>query len=222
MTPMTPDYERAAIKATETIIQYRISTAPVAPLQILQAIKGTMVLSYADAAESIGLQRESLIAMFGTGNQDAATFAREIKGKLCYIVIYNQRLPFYMLQRALARELGHIVLGHDGSRPEDVRMAEAVTFARHLLCPRPLVQALRDAGLTITVEMLGNITGCYERCLAGIRKTPGVYVHEALNRAVREQFSAFVSNFVNCQCVLADPDESAVADFGTYMDNYRE
>lgn len=219
---MTPDYERAAVKATETIIKYRIATAPVAPLPILQSIKGTMVLSYADAAQSIGLERENLIAMFGKENQDAATFARKINGKLCYIVIYNQRLPFYMLQRAIARELGHIILGHDGSRPEDVRMAEAVTFARHLLCPRPLVQALRDAGLTITVEMLGNVTGCYERCLAGIRKTPGTSVPAELNRIVREQFSDFVTNFVNCQVVLADADESSVADFGSFMDGYEE
>ena len=34
----------------------------------------------------------------------------------------------------------------------------------------------------MSVEVLGNMTGCYERCLAGMRKTPGVKVPAELNR----------------------------------------
>lgn len=219
---MLPDYETAAIKACETLIKHQVLTAPVAPLPILKAIPGVIVVSFAEMAERVGMDRGNVIGMFDPENHDAATAVYNKNGRLHYIVVYNQRLPFYMLQRALARELGHIVIGHDGSLPEDVRMAEAVTFARHLLCPRPLVQALRDAGLTITVEMLGNVTGCYERCLAGLRKSPGVNVPPELNRLLRDQFTDYVVNFVDCQTVLSGADESAVADFGTYMDNYRE
>ena len=219
---MLPNYETAAIKACETLIKHQVLTAPVAPLPILKSIPGVIVVSFAEMAERIGMERGNVLGMFDPENHDAATAVYNKNGKLHYIVVYNQRLPFYMFQRALARELGHIVMGHDGSLPEDVRMEEAVVFARHLLCPRPLIQALRDAGLTITVEMLGNVTGCYERCLAGMRKTPGTHVPAALNRAVREQFADYVRNFIDCQAVLSGDDETAVADFGTYMDFYEE
>jgi Zn-dependent peptidase ImmA (M78 family) len=42
-------------------------------------------------------------------------------------------MPFDIVRKALARELGHIVLGHDGTRPEDVRNQEAECFAKVLL-----------------------------------------------------------------------------------------
>lgn len=219
---MTPDFEKAAIKATETLIKFHVNSAPVLPLPILKSIPGVLVVSYAEAAESIGIERKNLVTLFGIENQDAATFVQEISGRLCYFVVYNQRLPFYMLQRSLARELGHIILGHDGSRPDEVRQAEAVAFARHLLCPRALVRALTDAGLSVTVEMLGNVTGCFERCLSGIRKTPGVLVPAGLNRQVRDLFADYVHNFVNFQAVVSGDDESPVADFGTFMDLYEE
>lgn len=218
----TPDIENAAIKAAETLVKYHITSAPVAPLPILKQIPGVLVVSFAEMAERMSTDRSAVISLFGDGNQDAVTSLKLIKGKIHYVVAYNQRLPFYMLQRALARELGHIVLGHDGTRPENVRLTEAVTFARHLLTPRALIRSLLDAGLTVTVEMLGNVTGCYERCLAGMRKTPGTAVPATLNRAVREQFADYVRNFIDCQAVLSGDDESAVADFGTYMDLYEE
>ena len=96
---------------------------------------------------------------------------RKINGKTLYFIAYNQRFPFFLIQRGLARELGHIVLGHDGTRPEEIRMEEARVFAYHLLCPRPLIRAIQDTGIPITIETLGLITGCYERCLVGMQKS---------------------------------------------------
>lgn len=218
----TPDIQNAAIKAAETLVKYHITSAPISPLPILKKLQGVLVVSFAEMAERMSTDRSAVISLFGDGNQDAVTSLKVINGQIHYVVAYNQRLPFYMLQRALARELGHIVLGHDGTRPEDVRLTEAVTFARHLLTPRALIRSLQDAGLTVTVEMLGNVTGCYERCLAGMRKTPGTRVPADLNRLVRDQFADYVRNFIDCQAVLSGDDESAVADFGTYMDLYEE
>ena len=131
-------------------------------------------------------------------------------------------LPEYLLQRAIARELGHIVLGHDGSRTEEVRMMEAMFFARHLLCPRPLIKAIQDANIPITIETLGLITGCYERCLVGLQKSHGVFVTPELNRQVRELFSAYIQNFIDCQSILTANDDSMLVNFGSYMDNYQE
>ena len=219
---MTPNYEAAAIKATETLIKYGISTAPIIPLPIFKRTPGVLVLSFAEMSGKIGIERKNLVTMFGLENQDAVTSVEIEDGKLKYLVAYNQRLPFYMLQRALARELGHIVLGHDGSLPEEVRTAEAQCFAVHFLCPRALIHALQENGTRLTVEAVGSVTGCYERCMNIVRKLPGVNVPAELNRKVKEQFSDYLSNFSDFQSILVEQDQSPQADFGTYMDGYKE
>ena len=218
---MTPNLERAATAAVETLIKYNVTSAPVAPLRILKAFPGVIVLSFAEMAESIGIERMALLASMDD-TKDAVTLVKEVGGKLRYFVGYNMLLPEYMLQRAIARELGHIVLGHDGSRPLEVRLAEAMFFARHLLCPRPLIRAIQETGIPITVETLGLITGCYERCLVGMQKSHGVHVAPELNSMLREQFAAYVQNFVDCQTILTANDGSALVNFGSYMDNYEE
>lgn len=218
---MTADYEQAALKATETLIQYNITAAPVEPIRIIKSLPDTLVLPFAEVALKTNEDRDQIIRTFGE-SQDAVTSVHLTSHGLCYVVAFNQRLPAYIIQRAMARELGHIVLRHDGSRPDDVRYEEAITFARHLICPRPLLRAISDAGISLTVEMLGNVTGCYERCLAGLRKTPGVSVPPELNRKVREQFADYVTDFAKFHPIIARGDDTPIADFGSYMDNYEE
>ena len=219
---MRPDYDRAATAAMETILKYGINTAPIIPLPIFKHTPGVLVLTFAEISNALGIERSHLVSMTGEENQNAVTFVRSDGHKLKYVVTYNQRLPVYMIQRSLARELGHIILGHDGSRPENVRLAEAQCFAHHLLCPRPLIKAVLDAGVKMTVEVLGNITGCYERCLLGMRETPETHVPAELNRGVRAQFAEYMDNYLAYQMILTNSDKSAVADFGTYMDVYEE
>lgn len=218
---MTPNYEAAAVKAAETIIKYGICSAPVMPLPILKRMPGVLVVSFTEMSQFSGIDRKNLVTMFGEENQDAVTAVYRKNGKLVYLVTFNQHLPIYMIQRSLAREMGHIVLGHDGSLPEDVRIAEAKAFAKHLLCPRPLIRAIQDSGIRFSIEVLGNMTGCYGRCLASMRKIPGVSVPAELNRKVREQFADYAANFLDYQAFVTG-DESTLADFGTFMDGYVE
>lgn len=218
---MIPNYDLAAIKAVDTLLEYHVSATPVEPLPILKQLPGVLVVSFAEMALQIGEDRKVVISSFGN-SQDAVTSIKDIDGKLRYVVAYNQRLPFYMLQRALARELAHIVLGHDGSRTVEVRQEEAMCFARHLISPRPVIKAIQDAGITLTVEKFGCISGCYERCLIGLRQTPGCHVPAELNRALRAQFADYISNFVDFMSLLPNDDLSAVADFGSFMDGYEE
>ena len=121
---MKPDLEKAARKAKEP----KESGAD-CPLQILKTLKHVGAASFADASARYGINRESLLSMFDDGNQDAITMYRNGS----YLVIYNQELPCRIIRHAVARELGHIVMEHDGSRPEDVRMAEAEYFAEQFL-----------------------------------------------------------------------------------------
>ena len=219
---MMPNLDRAAEKAAEILISHHITTGPIDPEPVLKKLPGCIVISYAEIALQMALDRENLLHSISPENHDAMTFTKDICGKLMNVVIFNQRLPQYLLQRGLARELGHIVLGHDGSRPEAVRMEEAQTFAYHLLCPRPLVKYVQDSGLRFSTEVLGNMTGCFERCLSGMRKTPGTHVPPELNRMIKEQFTPYLENFLDFQRVVSQADESRDADFGTYMDGYEE
>ena len=217
---MTPNYELAATSAIRTLLFHNITSAPIVPLPIIKSTPGVLAMPFAELANNAGIERNKLVPMFSE-NQDAVTF--HIGGeKVKYVVAYNQYLPFDSIRRGLARELGHIVLGHDGTRPADVRLEEAMCFARHLIFPRPLIHAIQNAGFPLTVEVLGSITGCYERCLAGLQKTPAVHVDPDLNRALKERFSCFIHNFIEFQSMIASGDSTAVADFGTFMEGYEE
>ena len=219
---MTPDYQKAAIKATETLIKFGINSAPVSPVPILKKTPGVLVFSYQSISNHLDQDRRCVISMFGEGNQDAFTTVNMKDGKPQYIVTYNQQLSQVFVQRSLARELGHIILGHDGTLPEDVRNEEAKAFANHLLCPRPLIHAFQAAGLRVTTEMLGNLTGCFDYCLSCMRRIPAVTVPAELNRLVRDQFMDYIINFIEYYRSASLSDGSASADFGSYMDGYEE
>ena len=219
---MTPDYDRAATAATEILIRYGISTAPVDPIPIFKKAPGFNVVTFTEMSQLLGMDRHELVSTFEAENHDAVTSVYMKDGRPHYLVAYNMLLPQYIIQRALAREMGHIVLGHDGTRPEDVRNAEALCFAHHLLCPRALIHAIQASGTKITVEVLGNTTGCYERCLIGMRKTPATHVPADLNRQVRDQFADYLADFLDFQSYLSQDDDSMIANFGTFMDGYEE
>jgi len=219
---MTPDYERAATLAAETLIKYGITSAPVDPLPILKRQSNVLVLSFEAMSKELGQDRHCVMDMFGERNQDAITSVHVVNGLPRYLVAYNQLLSNNLVQRALARELGHIILGHDGSRPEDVRNEEARCFAHHLLVPRALVHSIKALGIRLTVEVLGNITGCYDYCLSCMRRQPSVHVDPELNRLIRFQFKPYIFNFFEYQRYASITDGSALADFGTYMEGYEE
>ena len=218
---MTPDYVRAATSAYETLIKYGINSAPISPEQIIKQIPGVLVVSYTEMSEAIGVERKDLITAVGDSCLDAASSVRVHDGKLEYIIAYNRHLAYDILQRALARELGHIILGHDGTRPDDVRTEEARVFAKHLFHPRPVLYAIQQAGIPLTVNVITALSGCCDDCLACLRGTPGVHVDPELNRKVRNQFATYIDGYLD-YVRLAPKDESEVADLGSFMDGYEE
>lgn len=219
---MTPDYDRAATAAAEILIKYGISTAPVDPIPIFKRAPGFNVLTFTEMSKMIGMERDDLISSFEVESHDAVSSVYIKNGKQHYLVAYNMRLPSYLIQRALAREMGHIVLGHDGTLPVDIRNAEALCFAHHLICPRALIHAIQESGMKITTEVLGNTTGCYERCLIGMRREPATHVPPEMNRQIRAQFADYLSDFLDFQTYLSKEDDSMIANFGTFMDGYEE
>ena len=117
--------------AAETALEIRKQYGnKMEPLCILKSMPNVLVHSFADVACRTGEDREAILSAFRE-SQDAVSIYNP--DRHTYFVVYNQRMPFETVRYALARELGHIVLGHDGTRPEDVRQQEAVIFADALL-----------------------------------------------------------------------------------------
>ena len=188
---MTPDYNKAAVKATETLIGYGIKKAPVSPLPILEQMENVIVTSFSDMNESFGD-----LPLFGA-NIDAVTSIHKENGTTKYVVAYNNILP-----------------------PENAE--EALCFARHLLCPRPLIHAVQSTGIRVTKDLVANLTGIFEQTMVGLRRTPGTDVPASMNNFVRRQFMPFVISIFDYYRSRMIHDGSALADFGTYMDNYKD
>ena len=221
---MTPDYETAAIKAMQILIDKNITETPINPLPILLEHSNVRVMPFTKMAADAGIERHDLIPMFGW-NQDAATFHLSMPGieGVEYVVVYNMRLPFEIIWRGIARELGHIVLGHNGTkRSADVRLAEAMTFAHHLLSPRPVIRLLQESGMPLTMSALANTTGCSDECVEDMQKIPGVHIPKEMNAQVKSQFSRGISEYIRFHIASPMKDKSPVLDLGTFMDNYED
>ena len=219
---MIPNYDLAATKAMEILKRYAITETPIDSLSILLNYPGVRVMSFTKFAMQAGLERHELVPMFG-GNQDAATFNldMDIDG-VNYVVVYNMRLPHEIIMRGVARELGHIALGHDGqTRPTEVRMAEALCFAHHLISPRPIIKMIQDE-VPLTMNILTATTGCSEDCVDELQTIPGANVPADLNREVKNLFARGVSEYIRFYKASDRRDNSPLVDFGTYMDNYNE
>lgn len=217
----TPRLNDAASAAAKVLLDYHVAAVPINPLQILTSMPDVFVVTFTEMADEQRIAQDSSPSLFGSNSQDAVSYSLGGNGRL-RVVAYNQRMPYYIVQMALARELGHIVLGHDSSRHDETDVTEALYFARHLLCPRPLVRALMDKQIPLSVEALGNLTGCYGRTLAGMRSMPGAVVTASLNRRLRAQLAMYIDTIIDHYAAI-EPDEDFVpADFGSYMDNYEE
>lgn len=215
---MTPDYDNAAVRAAETLVKYGVSVAPVFPVAILEKMDNVILKPFSEMAESPGIDPCD-IRIF-SGNCGAVSSVHKWNGKSWYVVAYNNLLPHTLVQHALARELGHIVLRHGaGNQAEN---EEAVCFAHHLLCPRPLIHSIQATNMRLTTDVLANLTGVFHQCLTCLRKTPGTSVPAGLNRFVRNQMMPFILNFFDYYASVHPDDGSALADFGTYMDGYEE
>lgn len=218
---MKADFDRAATLAMEMIIENEITETPIDSLSLLLKYPGVRVMSFTRFATQAGVDRHDLVPLFGR-NQDAATFNLDMIEGVKYVVVYNMRLPYEIIHRAVARELGHIVLGHDGkTRPTEVRMQEAKCFAHHLISPRPVIHMLQES-VPLTMNVLTATTGCSDECVDELQTIPGAHVPAELNRKVKAMFERGVNEYIRFYRAAEKEDHTPLIDFGSYMDNYEE
>ena len=221
-----PDFDRAATAAMQLLVDRNNPETPVRSMDILLHYPRVRVLPYTQAAEQAGMDRQDLIFLFG--NREAALFRLDMPENpdlkdVDYLVFYNMLLSDEVVRRGVARELGHIVLGHDGTtRPYEVRLAEARCFAHHLLTPRPIIHILQQSGHPITLDMLVETTGCSDSCVDELQHIPGAHVPAALNNQVREIYAPHIQEYISYHFSPFKADHSHVVDFGSFMDYYEE
>ena len=221
-----PDYDRAATAAMQLLVDRSVSETPVHSMNILLSYPHVRVIPYISAAKQAGMDRKELVPLFG--NQDAALFKLHMPDDpemkdVDYVVFYNMFLPSEVVRRAIARELGHIVLGHDGmTRSMEARMEEAHCFAHHLLTPRPIIHMLQQSGMPVTINMLVETTGCSESCVDEMQSIPSASVPADLNRQVSSLFAPHIMEYIEFHRHSAKCDHSPVVDFGSYMNGYKE
>ena len=86
-----------------------------------------------------------------------------------------------------------------------------------------IVLGRRTKSTLLALEVLQHaVEKCTGVKLQMIRPKELASVPADLNRQIKEQFSDYISNFLSVQAILSRGDESALADFGTYMDYYSE
>ena len=137
------DLTRAANMALRVLAERRIDVLPVDPLGILRACRDTTVMTYADAADLLGISVDAFARQIAYA--DAVTFRQDAEGKTEYIVAYDPAGNPARLRFTLAHELGHRLLGHAESCA--AAEEEADCFASHLLCPEPVLACLRARGM---------------------------------------------------------------------------
>ena len=222
---MTPEYSRAAIAAMQMLIDRNVTETPIDPMPILLDYPGVRVMSFTRFANQANIEREDLVPLF-VANQDAATFnLRTAIDNINYVVVYNARLPYEIICRGIARELGHIVLGHDGlHKPLQVRRSEALTFAHHLITPRPVIRIIQESKVPLTMNVLSDTLGCSDECVFDMQEIPGhaCKVPAEMNRQVRAQFERGINEYLRFRQTTIYRDHSPMVDLGLYMDDYEE
>ncbi len=138
-----PDFHRAVRLAYRTLLHLRINQLPVDIVSIYQRCKNTLIIPYSKAGPFADILGFDIVNE--APSDMAFTYRIEpVEGPIIHLLLYNDE-PYQNPARfrfTLAHELGHIVMKHVKSGY--VEEAEANCFAQHLLCPEPLVEALRE------------------------------------------------------------------------------
>lgn len=135
------DRRRAARTAYRTLLAASEGRLPIDVKAIIKKLNNVQIMSYTQAALALGDSFSRLTQ--GMPSDSACTLVEEGPAGIRYLVLYNDDAGYGNEGRrrwSLAHELGHILLKHE----EDSSGAEieADCFARHLLCPQPLLERL--------------------------------------------------------------------------------
>ena len=127
------DYKKATNAAYKIIAERDIFSLATNVFAILDQLETCRVYTYGQVNYLYGTPLDTLLS--------ASEYGFSIQESGQRIIYYNEKMPLNCIRFTLAHELGHAVLGHQ-DEDDPIAEREANCFARNLLCPIPIVNAL--------------------------------------------------------------------------------
>lgn len=134
-----PDYKIATNTAYWAILNLDLKTLPIDVIYISKQFKNIKLKSYGEFCKKRGIDRNYFINNLASSDH-GFTLRKESKGKVFFIIMYNEFKDNEIIRFTIAHELGHILLDHTKETPNANK--EANCFARNLLCPIPIIEEL--------------------------------------------------------------------------------
>lgn len=184
------ELRRAASRAYQVLVNQQITSLPVDPLAMLRHCRDTVVMTYAEAAETLGIPPADFERQFG--DMDAFTLRRDTPAGRQYMVMYRADGNPARLRFTLAHELGHRLLNHEGADPQEERAADC--FASHLLCPRPVIARLAARFQPLYAEQVAAVCYVSLSCARTLATSPYIFIEDSLTEKVEEQLGAFADS----------------------------
>ena len=217
-----PDCSAAATQAVRALLKYHMDSLPVYPQKIIQEYPRASMLSFADLAAITGTDREELLRTAHPSNEAAATFVFNQPDGPYYLFAFNREQPIDRIRFALSVQVGNVMLGHVGFRPEDVRLKEAFCFARHFCWPRPLIRLMQEYDIPLQESVLAMIAGNYGSFIRDLQtEARPASVPADLNRQVKEMLRPQLLQLLSTGLIPSSPvPDEPMLDLSTYMEGY--
>lgn len=176
-----PDYKAATNAAYKLIAERDLFSVQTNVFAIAEQLDNCRVFSYGLTNFCFDTPLEVLLAN--------SEYGFSIKKKDKRIIYFNEKMPLACIRFTLAHEIGHAVLGHQDEHDLSAEK-EANCFARNLLCPLPIANALEVATEEDYISVF-NISGTMARATVGRRTSDAYYIDKSYSDIIDDKLFAY-------------------------------
>lgn len=182
-----PDYKRATNAAYNTLIglgTFSISTDVFAIVELL--LENCRLLTYGQACFLYGFSLQQLLENSEFGFSILCSNGNRI-------ILYNENNPLGCIRFTIAHEIGHAILCHV-TENDPSSEKEANCFARNLLCPLPVADALGASTVDDYTELF-NVTASMAMATLDWRTSDKYYLDIELSTIITDMLDAYNRGF---------------------------
>lgn len=172
----------AAYKLISELDQFSLSTNV---FLIAEQLENCRVFTYGQTVFLYEFPLEDLLAV--------SEYGFSIKQDDKRIIYYNEKMPLACIRFTLAHEIGHAVLKHQNEE-DPAAEREANCFARNLLCPLPVANALEIETEDDYISVF-NVSIQMARATVGRRSSDAYYIDETYSERIGDKLYAYNMGF---------------------------
>lgn len=182
-----PDYRTATGAAYSLLAEMNEFALSTDVFGIIGRLKKCKLLTYGQA-EALGYYSRQFLLC-----QSEHRFTLVRKSDNARIILYNETKPLATIRFTLAHEIGHAVLGHSDEKcPWQER--ESNCFARNLLCPIPVVDALQVETERDYI-LLFNVSESMASVAKNYNSSDRYYIDSELYNVILEKLNAYLHGY---------------------------